>query len=136
MTDQPGAPGATLERLGRTAARVSEVTPLEADLLVSEAAYLVVTDAPGARPADVSVSAADGTLRVRVDRFREFREDSEMRYPGRGLSFSGEVDLPEDADPTRADATLKPDGTLHVRLPRTGDGTDDGGSGVTVEDGG
>ena len=128
-----GAPRAVLKRLGRAAASVHEATPLEADLLVSGEAYLVVTDAPGARPEDVSVNVADGTLTVRVDRFREFREGYEMRYPGRGLSLTGEVDLPDDADASGASATLKRDGTLHVRLPRA-DGDESREGAVAVEE--
>jgi HSP20 family molecular chaperone IbpA len=46
-----------------------------------------------------------------------------MRYPGRGLALDGSVTLPEDAvvDPDEATATLKKDGTLHVRVPKDTD---------------
>jgi HSP20 family molecular chaperone IbpA len=93
---------------------------LPADLLESDDAYLVVFDAPGARAGDVDVRFEADTLTVRVDRFRDLHEDYEMRFPGRGLSLSGSVTLPESADVEAggADATLTQDGTLEVLIPK------------------
>jgi len=109
-----------LERVGRGVARVQERTPLPYDLLESEDAYLVVFDAPGARGKDVQVRFADGEVRVRIDRFRDFHEGFEMRFPGRGLGLDGGAPLPTDAavDPERASATVTEAGTLEVRIPK------------------
>ena len=113
-----------LERVGRGVSRVQERTPLSYDLLESDDAFLVVFDAPGVRRKDVEVRFADNEVRVRIDRFRDFHEDFEMRYPGRGLSLDGAVSLPADVavDPENAMATVTDAGTLEIRLPKRGDG--------------
>jgi hypothetical protein len=43
-----------------------------------------------------------------------------MRFPGRGLSLEGEVELPDGAavDADRADATVTQNGTLEVLIPK------------------
>ena len=107
------------ERVGRVASRVQESRPLGNDLLESEDAYLVVFDAPGVSKGDVQVRFADGEVLVRMDRFREFYEGFEMRFPGRGLSLDGRMRLPDDAvDAQSATATLKENGTLQVHIPK------------------
>ncbi|GAA0653153.1 Hsp20/alpha crystallin family protein [Salarchaeum japonicum] len=110
---------AVLSRLGRAASRVSEETPLPADVLEDEDEYLVVFDAPGAEPGDVQVGYTDGAVEVRVERFRDPQAGFEMRYPGRALSLDGRVELPAgasvDADAARAELV---DGTLRVFLPK------------------
>ncbi len=135
---------ALLERAGRVAARVQERRGLEADLLESDDEYLVVFDAPGAVSTDVQVRYVEGAVRVRLDRFRDYHEGFEMRFPGRGLSLDGRVDLPGDAivDPDAAEATLTEDGTLEIVLPkredapdRTVDDNDDGPVGVDIGEG-
>jgi HSP20 family molecular chaperone IbpA len=110
---------ATLDVLGRTAARLQEEKGLDADLYEAREDYLVVIDAPGAEAADVQARYVDGRVEVRVDRFRAFRAGSELRYPGRALTLSGSVALPEDAvvDADAASASLEPDGTLRITLP-------------------
>ncbi|QIO22218.1 Hsp20/alpha crystallin family protein [Haloarcula sp. JP-L23] len=112
---------AIFENIGRAAGRVQENKPLPADLLESEDAYLVVFDAPGATASDVQVRYVDDRVEVRIDRFRDFHDGFEMRYPGRGLALDGSVTLPEDAvvDAEAATATLKHDGTLQVRIPKS-----------------
>ncbi|NLV11323.1 Molecular chaperone (HSP20 family) [Halomicrobium sp. LC1Hm] len=117
---------AIVENVGRAAGRVQERTPLPADLLESDDAYLVVFDAPGVEASDLQVQYVDDRVEVRVDRFRPFHEDFEMRYPGRGLSLDGSVTLPADAvvDAEAASATLKDDGTLHVRVPKADETAD------------
>jgi len=112
---------AIFENLGRAAGRVQENKPLPADLLESDDAYLVVFDAPGATASDLQVRYVEDRVEVRLDRFREFYDDYEMTYPGRGLALDGSVTLPEDAvvDAEAASATLKGDGTLHVEIPKT-----------------
>lgn len=120
------------ESVGRVASQVQESRPLAADLLESDDAYLAVFDAPGVSGGDVEVRFANGEVLVRLERFREFYDEFEMRLPGRGLSLDGHVRLPEDAtiDAEAATATLKDSGTLHVLIPK---GEDDATS-VTIED--
>jgi len=110
-----------VESVGRAVGRTQEQRPLAADLLESDDAYLVVFDAPGVERPDVQVRFDDGRVEVRLDRFREFHEGYDMRFPGRGLSLEGSVRLPEGAaaDPAGASATLTQHGTLQVRLPKT-----------------
>jgi len=115
---------AVVENIGRAAGRVQEQTPLPADLLESDDAYLVVFDAPGVSASDVQVRYVADRVDVRIDRFREFYEEFEMRYPGRGLSLDGSVTLPDDAvvDADAAEATLKDNGTLTVHVPKSEQG--------------
>lgn len=131
---------AVMEGFGRAAGRVQERTPLPADLLEGDDAYLVVFDAPGATASDIQVRYVSGTVRVRIDRFRDFHEGFDMRFPGRGLALDGRVDLPGDAtvDPATATATLRENGTLEIRVPKTGTAVEEApdGSRVTVEDSG
>jgi len=118
---------AIFENLGRAAGRVQENKSLPSDLLESDDAYLVVFDTPGATASDIQVRYVDDRVEVRVDRFREFYEGFDMRYPGRGLSLDGRVTLPGDADvdPETARATLKSNGTLHVRVPKVAESAGD-----------
>jgi len=111
---------AVLDGIGRAASRVQERKPLPADLLESDNAFLAVFDAPGAMAGDVQVRFEGNTLHVHVDRFREFYDDYEMRFPGRGLALSGEVTLPDgaDVDADEADATIRDNGTLEVLIPK------------------
>ncbi|WP_254543368.1 Hsp20/alpha crystallin family protein [Halomarina pelagica] len=115
-----------LDGVGKFSSRVQERTPLSVDLLESDDAYLAVFDAPGATGEDVDVRFDRNTVRIRIDRFRDYYEDYDMRVPGRGLSLDGSVDLPEDAavDPRAAEATLASNGTLRVRIPKTDAGRD------------
>ena len=117
---------AVLDRIGRGVSKVQERKPLSADVLESDDAYLVVFDAPGATRSDVQVRFVDGGVQVRIDRFRDFFEGFEMRFPGRGLSLSGRADLPDgaSADPDDATATLTGNGTLQVHIPKSDAGTD------------
>ncbi len=109
-----------VESVGRAVGRTQEQRPLPADLLESDDAYLAVFDAPGIERADVQVRFEDGEVRVRLDRFREFHEGYEMRFPGRGLSLDGSARLPDGAtvDPSGASATLGQNGALQVRVPK------------------
>jgi HSP20 family protein len=111
---------AVLKRVGRASGKAQETRGLAVDVLESQDAYLVVFDAPGATSTDVQVRYVDGAVEARVDRFREFYDDFEMRFPGRGLSLDGRASLPDDAtvDAAAADATLTRHGTLEVRLPK------------------
>jgi HSP20 family molecular chaperone IbpA len=120
------ASNAVLRRIGRAYGRVQESTPLQADLLESDEALVVVFDAPGAQSSDVQVKVVDDRVLVRIDRFRAYYEDHEMRFPGRGLALDGEVTLPEDVpvDPTAGSATLTEHGTLEIRVPKQDTETD------------
>jgi HSP20 family protein len=111
---------AVVESVGRAVARSQEQRPLDADVLESEDAYLAVFDTPGVESGDVQVRFEGHTVSVRVDRFRDFHEGYEMRFPGRGLSLDGSASLPADAtvDPDSATATLKENGTLQIEIPK------------------
>ena len=125
-----------LETVGRAASRVQESKSLPADVLESDDAYLVVFDAPGVAQTDVQVRYVDGAVEVRIDRFREFYDDHEMRVPGRGMSLDGRADLPADAhvDADAAQATLRANGTLEVHVPKRDDvQTEHDASSDTVE---
>lgn len=114
---------AVLDGVGRVASRVQERKPLPADLLESDEGFIAVFDAPGAELEDVQVRFDEGTIRVRVDRYRDFYEGYEMRFPGRGLTLEGRVELPEEAavEPKESDATLARNGTLRVEIPKDPD---------------
>jgi HSP20 family molecular chaperone IbpA len=118
---------AVVESVGRAVARSQEQRPLDADVLESDEAYLVVFDTPGVESGDVQVRFEDDAVHVRVDRFREFHEGYEMRFPGRGLSLNGTATLPAGAavDPDGATATLKGNGTLQVEIQKDNHGHDD-----------
>jgi len=124
---------AVFRRMGRAASRFQEESPLPVDVLESEDEYLVVFDAPGATTSDVQVNYEGDAVAVRVDRFREFRENYEMLFPGRGLSLDGRAELPEDAvvDAEHARAELNDDGTLYVFLPKR----EAGGTSIDVTEG-
>jgi len=111
---------ALLSRAGRVSSRVHESRGIDADVLESDEAYLVVFDAPGAQPSDVQVRYVDGAVHVRIDRFRDYFEGFDMLFPGRGLSLDGKAELPPDArvDAGAARATLSDRGTLEIRIPR------------------
>ncbi|MFB6184109.1 MAG: Hsp20/alpha crystallin family protein [Haloarculaceae archaeon] len=111
---------AVVESVGRAVGRAQERKPLPVDLLEGEDAYLAVFDAPGATSSDVQVRLRNGVVEVRVDRFRDFHEGFDMRYPGRGLSLDGHVELPEGVavHADGATAVLQDNGTLEVRIPK------------------
>lgn len=117
------AANAVLERVGRGVSKIQERKPLAHDLLESEDAYLVVFDAPGATSSDIEVRLLDGAVEVQVDRFREYYEGFEMRFPGRGLALDGRAELPADAavEPDEATATLTDSGSLQIRIPKSGE---------------
>jgi HSP20 family molecular chaperone IbpA len=123
------------QRVGRAASRVQEESPLPADVLESEDELLVVFDAPGATASDIQVSVVDHGVEVRIDRFRAFRENYDMLFPGRGLELDGRAPLPPEVtiDEEGARAELRDSGTLYVYLPKVeAAGTEDGNS-IAVE---
>jgi HSP20 family protein len=119
--------GAVFETVGRVTSLAQERRPLPADLLESDEAYLVVFDAPGATSSDVRVRFEERDVIVTIDRFREFRDTYDLTIPGRGLALDGRVSLPDGppVDPSQANATLRTDGTLHVRIPKVVASPDD-----------
>lgn len=121
--------------IGRASSHVQEQRSLPVDVLEGEESYLVVFDAPGAEREDVQVRYIDGTVKVRVDRFREFYEGFEMRFPGRGLALDGEADLPDDAAvaPSAGTARLTEHGTLNVEVPKEG-ATEADAESIEIED--
>jgi len=110
----------TVERVGRGISRIQEQRPLPYDVLESDDAYLIVFDAPGVRRQDVQVRFLDGEVKIRIDRFRDFHEGFEMRFPGRGLALDGSAPIPQETpvDAAAATATVTDDGTLRVNLPK------------------
>ncbi|PSQ41665.1 molecular chaperone Hsp20 [Halobacteriales archaeon SW_5_68_122] len=126
-----------LSGIGRASSRVQERKPLPTDLLESDDAYLAVFDAPGVRAGDVDVRFESDTLTVRIDRFRDLHDDYEMRFPGRGLSLTGSVALPESADveADAADATLTQNGTLEVLIPKRNPDEEADAAEETTDDG-
>ncbi|SER53160.1 Hsp20/alpha crystallin family protein [Natrinema salaciae] len=111
---------ALYRQVGRANGRVQNYRSLPVDILENETSYRVVFDAPGAEPDDVQVRYLDGNVRIRIDRFRQFHEGHEMRFPGRGMSLSGDAELPSDAvvDPDAGTARLSETGTLSVDIPK------------------
>lgn len=111
---------ALYRQIGRASGRVQNHRSLPVDVLENDTAYRVVFDAPGAESEDVQVRYLDGTVRIQVDRFRQFREGYEMQFPGRGMSLSGNAELPADAvvDPDAGTARLSETGTLTVDIPK------------------
>ena len=111
---------ALYRQIGRASGRVQNHRSLPVDVLETDTAYRVVFDAPGAESDDVQVRYLDGTVRIQVDRFRQFHEGYEMQFPGRGMSLSGDAELPADAvvDPDAGTARLSETGTLTVDIPK------------------
>ncbi|QCS43819.1 Hsp20/alpha crystallin family protein [Natrinema versiforme] len=111
---------ALYRQVGRANGRVQNHRSLPVDILENDTSYRVVFDAPGAEPDDVQVRYLEGNIKIRIDRFRQFHEGYEMRFPGRGMSLNGEAELPTDAvvDPDAGTARLSETGTLSVELPK------------------
>jgi len=113
--------GLVYESIGRGLSRTQECKSLPVDLLENDEAFLLVFDAPGASSRDIQVEYDEGTVSVRIDRFREFHDGYEMQVPGRGLTLRGRASLPADAAvaPDDARATLTADGTVQIEIPKT-----------------
>lgn len=118
---------ALYRQVGRANGRLQNYRSLPVDILENDTAYRVVFDAPGAEPDDVKVRYLDGSVRVQIDRFRQFHEGYEMRFPGRGMALHGEAELPADAvvDPDAGTARLSETGTLSVDIPKDSSVEDD-----------
>ena len=129
--------GSTLYRgIGRASSQVQEIRSLPVDILEDEESYLVVFDAPGAEKEDVQVRYLDGSVRIRIDRFRTYHDGFEMRFPGRGMALDGEAELPDDAivDPDAGTARLTEHGTLHVEIPKEESDLEAEADAIEIED--
>lgn len=126
---------AVLRSVGRVSSNVQENRPIPVDLLESDDAFLAVFDAAGVKQTDVQVRFSDGTLHVRIDRFREPHEGFETVFPGRGLSLDGSVEFPagSDVDPESATATITENGTLEVLVPKAASPEATSGESVDTE---
>lgn len=118
-------------QIGRANSHFQTQRPLPVDILENDTSYLVVFDAPGVEPEDVQVRYLDGTVRIQIDRFRQFHEGHTMRFPGRGMTLNGEAELPNDAvvAPDAGTARLSETGTLSIEIPKRSaidDAVDDG----------
>lgn len=111
---------AAYRQVGRANAHLQSNRSLSVDILESETAYLVVFDAPGTDPDDIEVRYLSGSVKIRIERYREFRDRYDLRFPGRGLQLEGEADLPADAvvDPDAGAARLTEHGTLRIEIPK------------------
>ncbi|MFA9424980.1 Hsp20/alpha crystallin family protein [Natronorubrum sp. A-ect3] len=111
---------ALYRNVGRAHSQVQKHRSLPVDILENDTAYLVIFDAPGVEPDDVQVRYLEGTVKIRINRFRQFRDSYEMRFPGRGMELDGEAELPDDAvvDPDAGRATLTEAGTLRIDIPK------------------
>lgn len=110
----------TLERIR---ARQMEPRDLSPDVYETPEAYVVVFDAPGVDHADVQVRYVNGEVMARVERFRDDHDGFELIESERAVSMDGQIALPDDAivSPEVSEATLRSDGTLQIRLPKTDD---------------
>ncbi len=111
---------AIYRQIGRANSHLQTQRSLPVDVLENDHSYLVVFDAPGAEPDDVQVRYLEGTVRIQIDRFRQFHEGYEMRFPGRGMELDGEAELPNDAvvAPDAGTARLSESGTLDIEIPK------------------
>ncbi|MFA9415746.1 Hsp20/alpha crystallin family protein [Natrinema sp. HArc-T2] len=127
---------ALYRQVGRASGRVQNHRSLPVDILENDTAYRVVFDAPGAESDDVQVRYLDGTVRIQIDRFRQFHEGYDMQFPGRGMSLSGDAELPADAvvDPDAGTARLSETGTLSVEIPKASaiEDTSESASGLDI----
>ncbi|WP_306056565.1 Hsp20/alpha crystallin family protein [Natronococcus wangiae] len=131
---------ALYRQLGRANGRVQRHRLLPVDILEGESSYLVVFDAPGAEPDDIQVRYLEGTVTIQIDRFRQFHDGYEMRFPGRGMELQGEAELPGDAvvEPNAGTAKLTESGALRIEIPKASsledDATASDAEALTVED--
>ncbi len=114
-------------QVGRANGYLQYNRSLPVDVLENDASYLVVFDAPGTEPEDVQVRYLEGSVHVRLERFREFRDGFALRFPGRGMTLDGEAELPGDAtvDPDAGTARLSETGTLRIEIPKEAAAEDD-----------
>ncbi len=88
-----------------------------ADVLESEAAYLLVVDLPGASAETTEVSFGGGRLRIEARREKDTPRAFQYVSEDRALFLDAELPLPPDADGDDAAASMRR-GVLEVRLPK------------------
>lgn len=101
-----------------------------ADLLVSDDAYLLVVDLPGAVAGTTTITAKEGRLHIEARREKDVPDEFSYRREDRPLFL--DVDLPLPRDATGGEARAKMDrGILELTLPKraTAESTD-----ITIED--
>jgi HSP20 family molecular chaperone IbpA len=94
--------------------------PVFADVLESDAAYLLVLDLPGATRDTVDIRVEDRRLSVEARREKDVPEGFAYRREDRPLFLDVEVPLPPDADDEAAEASMDR-GVLEVRFPKAAD---------------
>jgi len=94
-----------------------------ADVLESEAAYLLVVDLPGASAETTDVSFGGGRLRVEARREKDTPHEFQYQSEDRALFLDAEIPLPPDAVGDGAEASMHR-GVLEVRLPKRETGSE------------
>lgn len=112
--------GSISRRVGRLSSYVHRSKQIPFDVLETDDNYIVIFDVPGVDSEDIQVRYVDNRILVRVDRFREYFEGFTMRFPGRGMGFDGEAELPDTTtvDPEAATARLSETGVLTIEVPK------------------
>lgn len=88
-----------------------------ADLLESDAEYLLVVDLPGVTATSLDVSATDGQLAIEARREKDAPGGFEYLREDRPLFLNAELPLPPDATGVDARATIER-GVLEIHLPK------------------
>jgi HSP20 family protein len=90
------------------------------DVSENDERYRISLELPGGNKDDVQVELHEAVLTVRGQKKSEREETQEQRrYVERSYgSFSRSFRLPDDADPSRLDASFK-DGVLTITVPKT-----------------
>lgn len=123
-------------QIGRARSHFQESRDVPVDILESEESFLLVFNAPGVTAADADVRFHDGSVHVELERYREYREGYRMRFPGRGMTLTAEVSLPEHAivEPESAVARVTDRGTVQVELPTAVAEAEDTGTEAAADD--
>jgi HSP20 family protein len=82
-------------------------------------AYTISMELPGVAESDVDLSVDNGNLTIRGEKKTEREQKGETWYFSERQygAFSRSFQLPEDADGSKASATMK-DGVLQITVPR------------------
>ena len=101
-----------------------------ADVLESDAAYLLVVDLPGASADTTDVSFSGGRLRIEARREKDTPHEFRYTSEDRALFLDAEIPLPPDATGEGAEGTID-GGVLELRLPKRGA---TGATAIPIED--
>ena len=88
-----------------------------ADVLESEAAYLLVIDLSGANAETTDVRVRDGRIAIEARRGKDLPHEFEYVEENRALFLDAEIPLPPDATYDGAEASMDR-GVLTVELPK------------------